>query len=61
MAETTRTRAVPDSPECTGAKQMNWPEMHRRCAGNSVLRIPGVYAPVLTYSCGCTCHTGGSR
>lgn len=57
MAENTRTRVrAAVSAECTGAVQLDWPEMHARCAGNSTIRIPGVHAPVLTYTCGCTCH-----
>lgn len=56
----TAARPVPVSPECTGAKALDWPEMHRRCAGNSVVRVPGVPVPVLKYVCGCTCHAAGA-
>lgn len=54
-----REKKAPASAECTGAVQLDWPEMHRRCAGNTTIRIPSVPIPVLTYRCGCTCHTDG--
>lgn len=56
MSSPTPTVQPAVSAECTGARQLDWPEMHARCAGNSVLRVPGVPVPVLTYTCGCTCH-----
>ena len=57
VATSTKTRK---SPECTGAGRLNRPEQHARCAGDTELRLPTVPAewpPVLTYRCGCTCHT----
>lgn len=60
MLDTRTAKRQPVSPECTGAEQLDWPEMHARCAGNSAIRIPGVPVPVLTYTCGCTCHTTGA-
>lgn len=62
MIATKRKAAI--SGECTAAESMDWPEMHARCAGNSVFRLPGdppELAPVQTYSCGCTCHTKGDH
>lgn len=50
---------APVSTECTGAETLGMPELHHRCAGNTVVRVPGVTTPALTYTCGCPCHAPG--
>jgi len=57
-SSTAKAPAPPVSAECTGAVRLDLPQMHARCAGNSTVRVPGVHVPVLTYACGCDCHTG---
>ncbi len=49
------------STECAGAETLGEPELHHRCAGNTVVRVPRVTTPVLTYVCGCSCHPAATR
>lgn len=58
------TRSKTTSAECTAAEALDWPEQHRRCAGNTVVRLPDdrpEQTPVLTCHCGCTCHAGQAQ